>query len=629
MRRLTAYRSKPKTRGHIATWLRKKTAVVAILAFFVVLAVAYSPTVLQVFNLLDDYDVLEAKRDYFFFHMEMVHLFSIARPVAALLTNLPILPVQSPEDFRWLRFFSLLTAGVIGAQMIANCVVRLRAGVLDSVAIALATFLGLAFIYAIVDSTAWTAHLLTTFIAFSAYTILGRSNLQIIPFKMILTRRDYRALSWQLYAYCSKRSVWSACLLYQLALYDYPPFALLLTAFPVIALIFSRAPRDYRMLIASRDMLFIGCNLVLYSLSTALLYLPFVRLFTSKGSGVLSGYENEFVAALYAGHQFKYNFDSVEILKRLDQLMTVSGDLWFLPQSHVHILVGAVFLFALVMANGTVLIRRHGARSRVVEDQPGLVRLRIHSWNSEGAIVFLALFICFVIASSPILASAGGFVAYRTSVAPVALVSIIFVFAVQGSAAMTWKVLGNPSTSAAKIGGAFTALTVGAAFVASFDANYTVMKLGRNEHAYFTEIVRRAIDNKSKAIFLLDSRPWIGAQGYNLSPIYDERGRAVPPRELGCFSSYCRQTGSIVRVIAAQLGLSHTTFEVFTPRGDDPIPGLTCEMLTSSVPSYPLTASEHSVELIKRYRALKPLTCVTVSMAWHDLGLEPKQIHPD
>jgi hypothetical protein len=166
------------------------------------------------------------------------------------------------------------------------------------------------------------------------------------------------------------------------------------------------------------------------------------------------------------------------------------------------------------------------------------------------------------------------------------------------------------------------ALAVGAACAGNAYANHAVMKLGRNEYAYFTRIVRQAVDNRSKAIVLIDPRPWSGAQGYNPWPVSDEKGRAVPPLELACFSSFCMQTGAIVRVIATEFGLPDKAYELVLTRGDEPIPGLTCEMLEAPEAGYPPNASRRSIELIDRYRSLAPLTCVTASTGWHDLALD-------
>jgi hypothetical protein len=294
---------------------------------------------------------------------------------------------------------------------------------------------------------------------------------------------------------------------------------------------------------------------------------------------------------------------------RLGELMAISGDLWFLPQARIHIVTGVVVLLALVVANLTMRSGSRNALPRAAEEGAVIARLRADSWASDGAFAIFVLAVCFMMAASPVLASAGGFVAYRTTVAPVAMNAIVFVFAVRGLA----DAIGR------RIGQAAMALTACAAFAASLDANYAVMKLARNEYAYFAGIVRQAIDSRSKAIVVIDPRPMGGAEMYNMSAIYDQQGRAVPPRELGCFASYCLQTGTIIDVIAATLGLADNAFAVLVPRGEEPVPGLSCEMLTGPTPGYPPDATKRSVETIDHYRALAPVTCVTLNFAWHDL----------
>jgi hypothetical protein len=589
-----------RRRGSIPAW--------TILVFVVAIVVAYSPGVLTVFSILADFDALALKGQHFFFHNEAVHLASIARPVAALLSNLPVVPVQSPQDFRWVHLFAILTVCVLGRQMIAISIRRLQISAWDAVAIALATFLGLALIYAVLESTAWVPHLFTPFLAFWAYSVLGRSNVLALSFLGHMARRDDRALAGQLLAYCRARPVWMACLIYQVAFYTYPPYALLVVVFPVIAVLYSQAPVAYRSLIAIRDVLFIGVNVVLYSLSAALIYLPIVRIFTAKGSGVASAYESEYVANLYAGHQFAYNTDVSVIVQRLGHILTISGDLWLLPQTHMHIVTAIVLVLGLA------------ARWAMAAAHPRVRPLALGGYG--GVIATLVWVACFVMAASPILMSAGGFVGYRTNVATTAVLAATFIFAMRSIVEALWSAIGKPPSAMARAGDVTVALVVGVAFAANAYANYAVMKLGRNEYAYFTGIVRRAIADKTKAIVLIDPRPWHGAQDYNLWPIVDEQGRAVPPLELGCFASFCRQTGGIVRVIAADLGLSDKSFELVLARGDEPVSGLTCEMLQGATPSYPANASKRAVEIVDRYRSLAPLTCEQVSMAWHDLGLD-------
>lgn len=580
----------------------------AFVVFVVAVCVAYSPGVLSVFSILADFDALALKREHYFFHNEAVHLLSIARPVAALLSNLPVPFVSSPEDFRWFHLFALLTVCFLGWQTIRICMVRLYTSAWEAVAIALATFLGLIFIFAVLESTAWAPHLFTTLLALWAYWVLAASNARLLSFPDYVARGDYRLFFSQLLAYCALRPVWVSVLIYQCAFYSYPPFALLVVIFPVVTILFSRAPAAYRHLLAVRDVGFVGANVVLFFLSTALVYLPIVRLFTEKGSGHSDAYESDYVANLYAAQQFAYNTDVMEIVQRIGHLLKVSGDLWFLPQTRMHVLTAMVFLLAVLATSSRAAVLRPGSQPRMADHRRG------------GIVEALVLLVCFLLAASPVLASAGGFVAYRTAVATTAMAAIIFVFAIRTIADSACRLAGLSSLQAERAGGVAMALAVGAAFAANAYANYAVMKLGQNEYAYFTQIVRKAIDDKSKTIVIIDPRPWAGPQAYRPWPVYDQRGRAVPPFELGCFASFCMQNGSIVRVIAAELGLSPLNLVV--TRGDDPVPGMTCDMLEGPAATYPPNASTRSRELVDRYRAMAPLTCVMAHQAWHDLGVD-------
>jgi hypothetical protein len=600
-------------------WISGKVPLWATFCLGIVLATAYSPNIIEVYNLLDDYDVLyfKQKNEHYFFHLETVHLFSVARPLAALLTNLPLLAIQSADDFRWFRLFALVTAIGAGTLLMANCIARLRVHALDAVALAISIFSGFAFIYAILDATAWVPHLLTTLVTCAAYTFLGRSNLQALPLLDRLRQRNRRAFLRQAAEYFTSRNVVLACLIYQLALFDYPPYALLLAIFPVIGILFSRAPRPYRMLIAWRDTAFLAASLVVYTISANFLYLPFVRLFTLKGTGRPEAYENEFVAKLYAGHQYIYNFDIALIWYRLENLLQIAGNLWVVPQSRMYMLTATVIMLALIVANA----RRLGGRmpdQATPEDGESRDRLQFGGWTSEGTSAVALILACLVMASSPVLASIGGFIQYRTSVAPTAIAAIVFAFAVRVLVELAWKTMGSPTANLRLAGN--LAMVVVALFAcgSNFYWNRLIATLGRHETAYFSRIVDEAIANGSKTIMLIDSRPF----GGSVSEVYDEKGRWLPPNELSCFASYCMQTGAIVRVLAARRGLSYDAFEILIPRGDSPVPGLTCDMLTAPKPFYPAAASPRSIGAINYFRTLTPMTCVMVSMAWHDLSWE-------
>jgi hypothetical protein len=154
--------------------------------------------------------------------------------------------------------------------------------------------------------------------------------------------------------------------------------------------------------------------------------------------------------------------------------------------------------------------------------------------------------------------------------------------------------------------------------VGNFYANYLTMRLSRNELAYFKGIARQAIDNGSKAIVLIDPRPFSLPE--DIVVAYDQTGRAVPPYELGCLSGVCLQSGAILHVAAAELGHRMDVFDVHPIRHDEPTPGITCERLTAATPSY-RGLSERTISLVRFLRSQAPITCVTYSLAWRNLEL--------
>ena len=592
--------------------------VFAILVFSGAIAVAYAPSVLQVFGIHNDYEMLYT-RSLQFFHPEAAHQFAIGRPICALFTNLTVLPLEYLADYRWTRLFAILTVCVLGAQMITNCVFRLHTRARDAVAIALATFLVPAFFYSVTNASAWAPHLLTILIAFGAYTVLGRSNLQSISFLILAKRQEYGTFCRQLFAYAGSRPVWTSCLLYQLALYDYPPIALILALFPVIGILFSQTPRAYRTLIALRDIVFIGVNLVIYFLSAKLIYLPFVRLFMNVDAGVLAAEPlSPFAARVRSSYAFELGAHPLAVLERLENLMSVAGDLWFLPQAQIHIASGAVLMLAIGLATGVGMLARRRAAVRL---GASMARLSMESWRAEGVVAAVVVVVCFVISGAAVLLSLGGFIVYRTTAISTAMAAIVLIYAIGAIARMIWTGIGNPFHGDEKVADMTLALMVCAALGASFYANDTTMKLARNEFAYFTGIVQRAIEAKTKTIILIDPRPLFLSE--DIPMVYDQGGRWVPPYEAGCFSGYCMQTGSILHIAAAELGRPKGEFQVIPMRGDDPVPGITCDMLTAPAPSYPSGASVRSVEVINYYRTLAPLSCVEYSLAWYDLRRDP------
>ena len=581
-----------------------------VLVFSVAVAFAYSPGLWEVYGIHGDYEILAFYKGSGFFHPEAGHLFSIGRPIAALLSNITLWPLESLSDLRWTRAFAILTMCFLGAQMMSNCISRLRTTPLEALAVTLATFLVPPFIYSIYNPSAWTPHLLTIFLAFAAYTLLGRSNLQAIPFLLLFKRGACRSITCQVQRYLAYRPVLIAALLYQLALFDYPPSALILVVFPVIGILFSRSPPSYRILIAARDIAFIGANLALYAAFTKLVYLPISSLFYKKADAS----DDPFIMRLIESYQFKLTTDPAEILVRIGRLMTVAGDLWFMPQTQFHVVMGAVLLLALTAANSTKLFERRLDWLDAAETSS--MRLRLEEWS--GAIVsVLVVGTCFVVSGAAMLTAAGGFVAYRTVVFSIALAAIVFLYGIRVCIEVVAGVTGRTQRSAASVADKAMMCVLGGALAGSFYANYVTSKLAGNEYNYFKGIVQEAIDKKAKTIFFLDSRPLTLPEDNPV--IFDEKGRSVPPYELGCLSAYCLQSGAIMHVAASNLGRSATEFTILVPRGDYPVPGLTCPMLTSASPIYPDGATLKVMSTIDYYRRFPSIFCTTYSPAWHDL----------
>lgn len=600
-----------------ATWMKAASKHVlprwTVVVFTAAVLVAYSPNVLQVFGIHNDYEMLYYKSSGFF-HPEAEHLFSIGRPIAALLTNLTMLPIHSLSDYRWTRLFSIATVVVCGSMMMAICVRRLSVGVLDAVAIALATFSVPAFTYSILNASAWTPHLLTILIVLCSYALLARSNLQALPFLLLVERRNWAALGRQSVAYCASRSVIEAGLVYQMALYDYPPNALLLAVFPVIGILFSHGPRAYRTLVALRDFAFLTVNLLVYALSAKLLYLPFVRLFTSLNTDAPA--DNAFVARLAASYKFQLTVDPFEMLGRLWHLLKVAGDVWFLPQSNFHVIAGLVVISAIVLAYATV--PRNGRRAERLRGERSPASSTPNALL-HGALAAIVVAAGFVISGAAVLAAGGGFVSYRTIAVATALAAIVVLWSLRFGVEATCRLAGKARLAPAAADSTI-ALTACIAISACTYSNFITMKLARNEYRYFEQIVQRAADSNSKAIFLIDPRPFTLPEENPI--IYDQKGRWIPPYELGCFSGYCLQTGAILAVAANELGYGNRKFTILPTRGDSPMPGLTCAMLTGRVPSFPAGANARERDIVNYYRSLSPLTCVTYDLAWHDLAVD-------
>ena len=218
------------------------------------------------------------------------------------------------------------------------------------------------------------------------------------------------------------------------------------------------------------------------------------------------------------------------------------------------------------------------------------------------------LIVSFLLSASAVLGAGGAFVSYRTIPISTVIAAILFIYAVW----MLGHAVGGQVLAVAAL-----AVTAIAAIAGNFEMNYLTMKLARNETAYFNGIVRQAIDSHSKAVIIVDPRPFSLPEDHAV--MYDQLGHAIPPYELSCFSGVCLQNGSIVTILAEQQGVPRGNLLVYSMRGDDPVPNASCALVTDSTVPIPAGLSDASINAVKYLRTLSPVTCVTYSLAWHAL----------
>ena len=566
--------------------------------------IAFLPNIVAVFGIHNDYEMLIFKNRGILFH-ETEQLFSIARPFAALLCNLTLLPAETIADFRWTRVFSLVTLCFLVVIMIALCIHRFRMDALTSTAVALAALLVPPFIYSVLNAPAWAAHLLPVGLSFAAYALLARTNVTALPFLEMAGAGPYR---WrrQVVIYCQQRPVWQASLLFQVALYTSPPVALAILTLTVVGVLFSRVPLRLRAMIGLRDITFTVANLLIYAITVKVLYLPLVRLLVYRYSASwLNSSLSSFDERAATSYNFGLNLDLGIIAHRLIDILRVSGDLWFLPQLRLHIVLGILAGIVLMV----LVVRRMQAPPKE-RASPWLI-----------ALLLAEVVGCFILSAAPVLISAGGFITYRTVPVPIMIAAICATFVVAALARATVGAFaGSPKAGTAAASVALV-LIASAATAGNFQMNQLTMQLARNETAYFRQIVKQALAERSNAVVIIDPRPFTLPEDHPVE--YDQRGRAIPPYELSCFSSVCLQNSAIVTVLAEEIGIPRGKLRFLAVRGGVPIENANCRMFTDPAYVLPRGMPEKAVLDIKFMRSLAPVTCVEYSLDWRDVGREP------
>ncbi len=575
-------------------------------AFAIAMVIAYLGSTFAVYGVHGDYDSFTGRNpDSPFYFVEAWQLLSVARPVAVWVSNIPLYPMSGIEDFPWARLFGMLALCVIGIHMISICVSRLRVRPFDALALAIVAFLAPAFAVSIMNIAAWGPYQTAVWFAFCAYSFLSVSNKQLFLFSSYATARQYRGVIRHVWHYITRWHFGLAFLFFQIAMYDYPSNALFFCLLPAIALLFSQSPFLYRALIACRDIVFLGANLVIYFLTTKLIYFPILKANYPVRVFPDTGYTSYY--------RFELQRDPLAFLARLSEQLRVGGNLWFLPQSHVYIAVAMIVLGGLWLAQSRFVPSSTNFGSQ-------LARLKIKSAWSEGAFIVGIVAICYFVSGSPILLSIGGIVDYRTIAAPTALTAVIFLFMIGGIAEILEVRV--PSLNALpwslpRI--AIIAVLISAVGITADHIRMTV-RLSVNEFAYVTSLIRHAAETDHRTLVILDQRDVFPPN--DLPVAYDQKQRAIMPYQLGCFSSYCFSQPEIYAIARRQLGYANTRIAINIFRGDE-AQGLTCASFAAPDSAIPPALSAETTDKIKEIQKRGGVDCVPFDLVWHDIALSP------
>lgn len=561
--------------------------------FCLAIVAVYLPCAVFVFGVHNDPDQIFAKLPGPLYH-EAAHLFSIARPVAAVLSHLPLILAQDLDDFRYGRIFSILFVCATGGAMIAIFITWMRIRAVHAAVIATGFFCIPAFIYSIMNITAWGSHLVAVAMATASYYFLSQSNAHALMTGLNL--RDGRGF-WPLWNYLRMRPVSTAVLFFQLGMLAYPPNAFALCIFPVALVLFSRLGAGWRMALALRDTAFVIGNIVFYFVATKFLYFPVGRLLGIVAPIADAGSGSEY--------RFAVDLDLPHVLGKLLQALTVSADLWLLPNFHA---VAATALAAIALAAGVILI---GARIVRGGEQAAesLSVAPVPNWVT-GAMLILGLL---ALSVAPVVLSGGGEISYRTVVVPTAIVMLVFLFGVH----VVGSALGSDEAVRARFEMLLLIPAVATMAGATVYSVTATIKLCQNEFAYVSGLIEHARRSGNQALVIFDSRS--SFMPHDIPVGYDERRRAIVPYELGCYSTYCLPYRGIYAVAEKSLGMRGLRWEIF--RGAE-TKDLTCAAFAGSSAFLPDDAGEI---LKRRIQAVRQFSrgqayCVQYDLAWHDLA---------
>lgn len=535
------------------------------------LCAAYFPTITHVFAIHNDHDHLLYKSHGLLYH-EAPHLVSIARPIAAIFSNLPLLFLHDVQDILFYRIVSLGSLVLLGWQFMYIATRYLAIDVAMAFFCALAVFLMPPLYYSVMNASAYVPHLVTIALAAASFLYLSKSDVALV-FAMSRAEAsgDGAGFLKALKQCFLSKNLTLFFVLFQLAMFCYPPNALIILAFPVARCLFGGMTPYYRIIFALRDLALIGLGLVAFMVLTKAVYFPALEAMSLIHAFPHGG----------AGAEYAYQFvdDPWNVLHRLAEVTVVATDLWFVPQMSWHI----VFFTLLGAALVSLLARGYVSRPAAVE-----VPARISGIAAPTPTLNWKLFLCymgiaavvFAMSGAPIILSYGGMVTYRTLVAPTAIAAVVFVYA----ALLCAQAVAPLLRTGARPWLPLAPLALGSLAVIAIVAHQQMITitLAKREYQYIAQHVRQALAQGSDAIVMIDTRKTFFPQEIPITS--DRDGKPTVPYELGCFSTVCFSTYGIFATALRELGLPMSRLKADIMRGEE-YSGVACPMFRGDAAS--------------------------------------------
>lgn len=292
--------------------------------FIVLLCVVYLPILIIDFGLHVDYARWASYRGTgFFVFPESNYLFMIGRPISAILVNLQCAIVQTIHDFSVVRAITFVLMALCAISFYIYIKKRLLIEHFWALTISFCVF---------------TLPPMQTHFAFISSGGQGPATILFVIFAYLLVDRvrmgeDFSLMHAKLYILY----MITACIIYLIAMFCYPPNAMFFLVFTFAHLIFSNF-EDYpkTRFIIIRDILFCGISMILFFFLLKFIYLPFMQSLSPEFKSLGESLKQ-------SNYRFVLNITMARGLI-FGNMSTIGFggiyDLWFAPGKVVPVIIG-------------------------------------------------------------------------------------------------------------------------------------------------------------------------------------------------------------------------------------------------------------------------------------------------